>query len=68
MTLRCVLPGIATGSRHTFLMFHQADGEPRCLVDIITNDFELRSHLQLDNLIAFSLPSDKAVLLKGEAQ
>jgi hypothetical protein len=38
------------------------------LVNTITNDFELRSHLKLDQLIALSHRSDKAVVLKGETQ
>jgi hypothetical protein len=37
-----------------------------CLVNSITNYFELRSHLKLDQQIALSHRSDKAVLLKGE--
>jgi hypothetical protein len=59
--------GYCEGSGHTFLMSDQAYGENQdCLVNIAINDFELRSHLKLDQLIALSHRSDKAVVSKEE--
>lgn len=69
MTLRCDVRGIATGSGHTFLVFHQAKArEPRSLVNAISNDFDLQKDLRFDQLVESSPRSDKPVLFKGETQ
>jgi hypothetical protein len=63
MTLRYVLPVIAKdrGRRSLCPSGHIWKKSQDCLVNTIANDFELRSHLKLDQLIALSHRSDKAV-------
>jgi hypothetical protein len=62
MTLGYVLPVIAKDlGRRSLCPRHIWKKSQDCLVNTITNDFELRSHLKLDQLIALSHRSDKAV-------